>query len=107
MLREVRADMTATAQGATGFNPPALLGLGTGAPYYHGGNARTLEESLDAIFEDHHTSLSENFLVTGDRDLQVRQLVAFLLSIDEDTAPVAVPTAAALGYDPDLCPDSL
>lgn len=107
VLREVRADMTATAQGATGFNPPALLGLGTGAPYYHGGNARTLEESLDAIFEDHHTALSENFLVTGDRDLQVRQLVAFLLSIDEDTAPVAVPTAAALGYDPDLCPDSL
>lgn len=105
-VREVRADMTTAAQGATGFNPPSLLGLASGAPYFHAGNARTLEEAFDATFTAHHTSLSVNFLVSGDRDTQVRQMVAFLLSIDEDTAPVAVPGAAALGYDPVLCPDA-
>lgn len=45
-----------------------------------------------------------NFLTTGDRAAQVRQMVAFLLSIDDDTAAAAVPS---LGFDPTLCPDTL
>lgn len=104
LLREVRADMSTPAQGSTGFNPPALLGAIVGAPYFHGGNARTLEESFSDDFAAHHGALSVNFLMTGDRAEQVRQITAFLLSIDEDTAPVSVPTS--LGYDPVLCPDT-
>ncbi len=104
-VREARADMTTAAQGATGFNPPSLVGMTTGAPYFHAGNARTLEELFGAAFETHARSLSTNFLVSGDRATEVRQLVAFLLSIDDDTMPVAVPTT--LGYNPDLCPTSL
>ena len=105
--REVRTNMMTPAQGATGFNPPSLLGLATGAPYFHAGNARTLEETFDATFQAHHTSLSTNFLLTGDRDTQIRQLVAFLLSIDEGTTAVAVPGVSALGYNPVLCPTAL
>jgi len=107
VINEVRQDMTTTAQGASGYNPPPLLGLGTGAPYFHGGNARTIEEAFATSFDQHHTSMSVNFLVTGDRATQIRQLTAFLLSIDEDTAALPVPTAAVLGYEPELCPDAL
>ena len=101
VVNEVRADMTTAAQGASGFNPPALLGGVVGAPYFHAGNARSLEEVFDPAFEAHYTALSVNFLATGDRATQVRQIVAFLLSIDEDAAAAAAP---ALPYDPDLCP---
>ena len=101
---EVRANMMATAQGLSGFNPPALLGGVAGAPYFHAGNARTMEEVFDPAFNAHAQALSENFLLTGDRATQVRQLVAFLLSIDESTAAPATPT---LPYPFLLCPTSL
>jgi hypothetical protein len=104
VIREVRANMTADAQGLSGFNPPSLLGGVTGAPFLHAGNARTLEELFDPAFEAHYQALSENFLLAGDRELQVRQLVAFLLSIDEDAAAAPTPT---LGYPFLLCPESL
>jgi DNA-binding beta-propeller fold protein YncE len=104
-VREVRANMMASAQGATGFNPPSLVGMNTGAPYFHAGNARTLEEAFATTFERHYRAMSANFLQSGDRAAEVRQLVAFLLSIDDDTAAVTVPTT--LGYNPDLCPTSL
>jgi YVTN family beta-propeller protein len=104
-VREVRANMTTAAQGATGFNPPALVGMSTGAPFFHAGNARTLEELFSTTFERHYRALSTNFLQSGDRATEVRQIIAFLLSIDDDTEPVALPTT--LGYNPDLCPNSL
>jgi mono/diheme cytochrome c family protein len=96
--KEVRADMMTPAQGQTGFNIPSLLGLVTGAPYFHAGAARTLEEALGSdTFDAHRRALSENFRPdTVARD----QLVAFLLSIDEATAPAAAP---ALGFSADLC----
>jgi DNA-binding beta-propeller fold protein YncE len=100
-VREVRANMMAAAQGATGFNPPGLVGMGTGAPYFHAGNARTLEELFATTFEGHYRSLSTNFLQSGDRAAQVRQIVAFLLSIDDDTMIVPIPA------NNDLCPATL
>ena len=106
-LREVRQDMSLSAQGLSGFNPPSLLDGVASAPYFHGGNARTLEEVFDTAFAPHHTALSANFLETDTAALRathVRQLVAFLLSIDESTTAVADPT---LGYDPRLCPATL
>jgi YVTN family beta-propeller protein len=107
-VREVRANMTALAQGLSGFNPPSLVGMNTGAPFFHAGNARTLEETFsDTPFRAHHVALSSNFLQVDAavRETQVRQLVAFLLSIDDETAVVPVPTT--LGYNPVLCPNTL
>jgi YVTN family beta-propeller protein len=108
VVNEVRANgvngaasMTVPAQGDSGFNPPALVGMATGAPYFHAGNARTLEEAFDGVFVSHHAAFSANFLANSD-PTQIRQLVAYLLSIDDSTAPVDPPTAA-LGFDPVLC----
>jgi hypothetical protein len=104
---EVRQNMTAPAQGALGFNPPSLLGLTVGAPYFHAGNARTLEEAFDAVFTSHHAALAPNpFAEDATRAVKLRQLVLYLLSIDERTPPVPVPIAE-LGFDPHLCPDAL
>lgn len=80
---ELRANQQ-PAQGLNGFNPPSLLSIATGAPYFHNGAA----ESLAAIFEDrfnvHLTSGNVNFYPTqGERE----DLAAFLLSIDETTTP--------------------
>ena len=113
-IAELRADMTTLAQGAgnpagegAGFNPPSLLGLSTGAPYLHAGNARTLEALLASTFETHHRSLAPNFLAETDPaavQRQVDQLVQFLLSIDEGTQAPAIPEPGAAGGE--LCPTS-
>jgi YVTN family beta-propeller protein len=100
LVREVRQDMSTAAQGATGFNIPSLLGMVTGAPYFHAGAARTLEEALDDVFARHHRALSENFTPSP---VERQQLAAYLLSIDEETAPVTPPTVQQLGFPYDLC----
>ncbi len=103
LLSEVRADMKATAQGASGFNPPSLLGMGTGAPYFHGGNARTLEEAFSATFEQHHKALATLFSPSAK---EIAELVAYVTSIDNDAAAVPVPVSGTITFDPDLCPKS-
>lgn len=103
-LAEIRQDMTTLAQGGgaagRGFNVPSLLGQQTGAPYFHGGNARTLEELFDGeFFADHHGSdFASGFQPDAD---QTRQLVAFILSIDEETTTVDIPVKGPNGGD--LC----
>ncbi|HEY0709935.1 MAG TPA: hypothetical protein VGG33_24185, partial [Polyangia bacterium] len=92
-----RQDMTTLAQGGSGFNIPSLLGMASGAPYFHAGAARTLEEALGATFDRHRRAFAENFQPDAD---QVRQLAAYVLSIDEETPPPPVP---ALGFPLDLC----
>jgi hypothetical protein len=94
---ELRDDMKTLALGATGFNIPSLQGLATGAPYFHGGNARTLEEVFEPMFAAHHQALAPGFLASGDRAASVRDLVAYLLSIDDDKPSEPVPS----GFD--LC----
>lgn len=106
VVKEVRADMTTVAQGVEGFNPPSLLGLASSAPYFHAGNARTLEEVFDKLFDRHTQAHASAFLGEPDpikRAAMVKQLVAFLLSIDASTTPIPVPSATTLGYDVDLC----
>ncbi len=108
-IAELRVDMSTVAQGGgdangegKGYNPPSLLGMVTGAPYYHGGNARTLENAFSALFSTHHQSLAPNFLTDSDpalRATKVDQLVAFLLSVDGDTTAVAIPPLGAQGGD--------
>jgi hypothetical protein len=105
-VSEVRQDMTSQAQGALGFNVPSLFGLALGAPYFHAGNARTLEEVFDsATFARHYQALAApDFLADpAKRPEQIRQLVAFLLSIDESSlSEMATGTAddgSPLEYD--------
>ena len=94
--------MTTNAQGGAapgnGFNPPSLLGMQVGAPYFHAGNARTLEELFDDnLFKNHHTSaLAQVFTIDAAKRAQ---LVAFLLAIDEDEPTTAIPAKGATGGD--------
>ena len=100
-VAEVRVDMSTKAQGdeadGKGYNPPSLLGLATGAPFFHAGNARSLEGVFSSTFATHMKALSPNFLDDDASGAKKAQLIQFLLSIDEDTATVAVPSAGATG----------
>jgi hypothetical protein len=91
---EVRSSMKLTdlAVGQTGFNIPSLLGVAAGAPYFHGGNARTLEEVFDDAFRAHHQAVARGFLPADElnRADKVRALVVYLLSIDDTKEPVTV-----------------
>ena len=103
---EVRQDMATGAQGAgginasdftAGFNIPSLLGLQVGAPYFHAGNARTLEEALSSTFQGHYQSpVAQVFTPTP---TQVQQLVAYILSIDGTVTAPAKQTLGASGGD--------
>jgi YVTN family beta-propeller protein len=101
-VREVRQNMSSIAQGASGFNPPSLIGVAHGAPYFHAGNARTLEELFEDLFLSHHAAYAPSFLEGADRATKLRQMIAFLSSIDDDAAAVSLPTN--LGFDAQLCP---
>jgi hypothetical protein len=103
---EVLQDMQTLALGETGFNIPSLLGLGLGAPYFHAGNARTLEEVFDDVFEAHHGAIVHEFLADPlTRFDRIRSLVSYLLSIDDDSAAPSVPSSSTgeLPFEPDLC----
>lgn len=91
-VSELRQDMSTLALGATGFNIPSLLGLATSAPYFHAGNARSLEEVFDPSFAKHHEALATLPLSESER----RDLIAFLLSIDDDKPDEDVESALDL-----------
>ncbi|MFO0614378.1 MAG: YncE family protein [Polyangiaceae bacterium] len=102
---ELRQDMVTGGQGSgllpnepgKGFNVPSLLGVQVGAPYFHAGNARTLEEGFSNLFLGHHkTEVASVNVLTPD---QVRQLTAFVLSIDETTPVQANQPKGAKGGD--------
>jgi hypothetical protein len=97
VVRELRDDMTKLALGGQGFNMPSLAGVAAGAPYFHAGNARSLEELFDPAFAGHYQALAPGFLseASEHRSSDVDDLVAYLLSIDDDW-----PTEPA---GPDLC----
>ncbi len=85
-ISERKENMIDTANGATGFNPPSLLGTSAGAPYLHAGNARSLEELLSSTFRSHYRAFDVNFTPSA---TQVRQLAAYLQSIDESAPTVS------------------
>jgi cytochrome c peroxidase len=113
-IAELRADMKTVAQGdgnaqgdGRGYNPPSLLGMGNNAPYLHAGQVRTLEALFAETFDTHYQSLAPNFLAETDPTVRAKyidQLVAFILSIDEQKKPIALPTPGAQGGE--LCPTS-
>lgn len=100
---EVRRDHVTPAQGnqpfASGYSTPSLLGLAVNAPYFHAGNARTLEGLLSTSFEKHHGALRAAFLAGSDPAAAEKRaaLVAFLLSIDAETSPIPVPALGPNG----------
>ena len=95
-VNELRQDMVTLGQGnvegGKGFNVPSLLGLAIGAPYFHAGNARTLEEALTTTFQAHGEALTGG-VDPVDTPAKVEELVQFLLSIDESTTVIAPPTS--------------
>lgn len=91
-VAERRENMTTVAQGGrssndphepSGYNPPSLLGLSVGAPYFHAGNARTLEAVFADDFEDHRDALEKSPLTPQERE----DLIVFLLAIDRSATP--------------------
>lgn len=101
-ISEVRRVLVGTAYqdklafGDTGFNTPPLVGLATGAPYFHAGNARTLEELFDPTFAGHHGAMGAAAPSSED----IRNLVSYLLSLDETgTSALVDPDSSEL----DLC----
>jgi YVTN family beta-propeller protein len=117
-IAEIRIDMKTAAQGngdaasngdGKGYNPPSLLNGVAGAPYFHGGNALTLESLFSAtdtsgsrIFSTHYNALSPNFLTdTNPSTVQAKidEIVAYLLSIDGSTAQTAIPAVGGGGGD--------
>ncbi len=103
-VAEVRGNMKTVAQGANGYNVPSLIGLGAGAPFYHAGNARTLEELLSDTFATHRDALAQKADALSSPEA-IAELVEFLLAIPELPGGLprwpAVPEAGAAGGD--LC----
>jgi hypothetical protein len=100
-IAELRSDMTTVAQGAgnptgdgAGYNPPSLLGLVTGAPYFHAGNTQTLEGVLGSTFRAHGQALAPKFQPT---QADVANLVQYLLSIDEKQLSFDIPAPGPTG----------
>lgn len=48
VLRDVGTATPLDVRGATGFDPPSLLGVGLTAPYLHDGSRSTLEDLIAA-----------------------------------------------------------
>ncbi|MET0343300.1 MAG: hypothetical protein ABW252_19985 [Polyangiales bacterium] len=91
-----------------GYNVPSLLGLSVAAPFFHHGGARTIEGVLSGTFATHARALAPNFLIENDAKrvaTQVDQLTHYLLSIDEDTAPLTLPAPGPQGGA--LCPENV
>ncbi|MEZ4452698.1 MAG: hypothetical protein R3B09_24775, partial [Nannocystaceae bacterium] len=86
----------AAAQGPDGFNVPSLLGMATGAPYFHNGSAETLEEAFGGEFKTHLQAGNQVFSPTP---TELADLIAFIASIDEDTPTIPVPAGQR------ICPD--
>lgn len=82
VLRDVGTLNALDGRGASGFDVPSLLGVGLTAPYLHDGSMATLE----AVLRSGHPEPGKG-VVLGDGEVEA--LVAFLMSIDADTAPVA------------------
>ncbi|MBL8912597.1 MAG: hypothetical protein JNM17_18030 [Archangium sp.] len=87
----------AQAQGIKGFNAPSLLSLRASGPYFHHGGARTLEDLFSAPWSTHYQSATGGFLPFGGTTpgelTEIRQIIAFLRSIDETTPPIPIPAA--------------
>jgi hypothetical protein len=82
VLQDVDTFNSLDIRGASGFDPPSLLGVGLTAPYLHDGSMPSLEALLASGHPDPQGS--GNGLSIG----EITTLSAFLGSIGPDTAPI-------------------
>jgi DNA-binding beta-propeller fold protein YncE len=75
--------------GAGGFNSPSLLGVALSAPYFHDGSAHTLEEVATR-----HNLGATGTIAANLSQQDLADLLAFVKSIDDDTAKVPNATDA-------------
>jgi DNA-binding beta-propeller fold protein YncE len=73
------------AFGGAGFNSPSLLGLSMSAPYFHDGSAETLEQ----VMAKHTLVKGGPTISTVLNAQQVKDVLDFIRSIDDNTAPSA------------------
>jgi len=85
VLRNVDTVNPRDIRGATGFDPPALLGVGLTAPYLHDGSM----PSLAAVLRSGHPR--PNAGGNGLSETEIVQLAQFLRSISINTVPFVVP----------------
>jgi len=85
VLRDVDTLNPLDVRGASGFDPPSLLGVGLTAPYLHDGSMPTLEALLASGHPDPQGS--GNSLHAE----EIAALAAFLRSIGRDTPPIEAP----------------
>jgi len=85
VLRQVGTMNPQDIRGATGFDPPALLGAALTAPYLHDGS----RASLEALIHSGHPQAATPTTLTTE---EVTQLALFLQSIDNETEPFVAPT---------------
>ena len=102
-IAELKQNMMDPAQDnlpyRNGFNVPSLLGAAVNGPYFHAGNARTLEAVLSPTFAAHNAALATAFLAGDAASTAATReaLVHFLLSIDPTTTPIPTPALGAGG----------
>ncbi len=79
-------DVNTAARGAAGFNPPSLLGFWAFPPFFHNGQASSLDEVLTRVL---NVKAHKDAGVPGRlEDAATRvSLGLFLLSIDDSTTP--------------------
>ena len=82
-LRDVGTLHPLDVRGATGFDPPSLLGVGLTAPYLHDGSMPT----LTALLASGHPDPAGDG--NGLTNSEIAALVAFLNAIGPETRPVA------------------
>lgn len=92
---EYRHNGKSLAQGSFGFGVPSLFGLQAGGPYFHAGNARTLEEVFDDAFARHYQRGMATPKPLFESQADARNLIEFLLSLSEETTAFEAPS----GYD--------
>lgn len=100
---ELRSDGVTPAQGneadGKGYNVPSILGMSTGAPFFHAGQVRTLDALFSEPFAGHFRALTPGFLAASDPDraAKVSALVEYVLSIDNDAETIAIPPLGPKG----------
>ena len=78
--------------------------MARGAPYSPAGNAGTREEALGTRFATHRDVYAPTGMFEGTGGAtRLRQVIAFLLSIDDRTMEVPVPSRIGGAFDPDVC----
>jgi hypothetical protein len=73
--------------------------MSMGAPYFHAGQARTLEAVFSEPFAGHFRAINPTFLDAADpkRAEKVSALIQYVLSIDNDAPTIPVPPLGPQG----------